>query len=118
MGKVREKSGGRQKGTPNKATTAAREALAVFMDGNIHRLQDWLENIEHNDGAQAAFRAYASLLEFHVPKRQRVEAVVVDSAKAEVQYFSWAGCSRCEVHRDDLPLTVVGSVNDLDKARG
>ncbi len=115
--KVRQKSGGRQKGTPNKATTAAREALAVFMDGNIHRLQDWLEKIERYDGAQAAFRAYASLLEFHVPKRQRVEAVMADSPNAEVQYFSWAGCAKCDESRDDLPLTVVGSVSQRDNAR-
>ena len=97
----RRKSGGRRKGTPNRVTVAAREALAVFMDGNIHRLQEWLEKIERHDGAQAAFRAYASLLEFHIPKHQRVDALVADSAKAEVQYFSWAGCAKCDAGRDD-----------------
>ena len=114
----RRKSGGRRKGTPNRVTVAAREALAVFMDGNIYRLQDWLEKIERTDGAQAAFRAYASLLEFHLPKRQRVEAVIADRNQAEVQYFGWAGCAKCEVSHDNLRLNVEGSVNDLDKARG
>jgi len=34
-----KKTGGRQAGTPNKATLAAREAIAAFVDGNADRLQ-------------------------------------------------------------------------------
>lgn len=68
------KTGGRRKGTPNKATVASREALAVFVDGNLDRLQTWLDEINATEGASAAFRAYVSLLEFHLPKMQRIES--------------------------------------------
>ena len=67
------KTGGRRKGTPNKATAVSREALAVFVDGNVDRLQIWLDEIHAAEGASAAFKAYASLLEFHLPKMQRIE---------------------------------------------
>jgi len=80
------KTGGRQKGTPNKATAAAREALAVFMDGNADRLQGWLVAIEAKHGPLAAFNAYVSLLEFHVPKKTRVDEF--DAANPFV-HVSW-----------------------------
>jgi len=67
------KTGGRRKGTPNKATAVSREALAVFVDGNVDRLQTWLDEIHAADGASAAFKAYVSVLEFHLPKMQRIE---------------------------------------------
>lgn len=73
----RKKTGGRQKGTPNKATVAAREALAGFIDGNTYRLQEWLDRIARKD-PKAAFRAYVSVLEFHLPKHQRIEATTKD----------------------------------------
>jgi hypothetical protein len=74
----RQKTGGRQKGTPNKATAAARAALAQFMDGNIGRLQGWLDKIERQKGALAAFNAYVGLLEYHLPKHSRIEAAIDD----------------------------------------
>ena len=40
-----KKTGGRQAGTPNKATSAAREAIAQFVDGNAHRLTEWLDRV-------------------------------------------------------------------------
>jgi hypothetical protein len=72
------KSAGRQKGTPNKARAAARDALAVFMDGNIGRSQGWLDKIERQKGALSGFNCYVSLLECHMPKHQRIEAAIVD----------------------------------------
>jgi hypothetical protein len=38
---------GRPAGTPNKATSDARAAIALFVDGNAHRLQEWLDMIAH-----------------------------------------------------------------------
>jgi len=63
-----KKTGGRQAGTPNKSTQAAREAIAAFMDGNADRLQGWLDEIAAEKGAQAAFDCFSTLLEYHVPK--------------------------------------------------
>jgi len=68
-----KKTGGRKKGTPNKSTQAAREAISAFVDGNADRLEDWLDKIEQQDGPLAAFKAFTDLLEYHVPKLSRSE---------------------------------------------
>lgn len=81
--------GGRKKGQPNKATANARAAIAMFVDGNAHRLQGWLDAIA--DGVegppdekgnktyilepdpQKAFELFQSVIEYHVPKLARTE---------------------------------------------
>lgn len=67
------KTGGRAKGTPNKATARSREALLVIVDGNIHKVQGWLDQIEEKQGALAVLNAFGDLIEFVVPKLQRTE---------------------------------------------
>lgn len=67
------KYGGRKKGVPNKATQNAREAIGRFVDGNAHRVQEWLDKIEKEDGPKAAFDCYLKLIEFHVPRLSRAE---------------------------------------------
>jgi hypothetical protein len=37
--------GGSRLGKPNKSTQAAREAIAMFVDDNADRLQEWLDAI-------------------------------------------------------------------------
>lgn len=64
--------GGRQKGTPNKATRDAREAIAAFVEGNVKRLNGWLDQIAKND-PEAAFKAFMSVVEYHIPKLERRE---------------------------------------------
>ena len=78
---------GRPKGTPNKATAAAREAIARFVDGNADRLQGWLDEIHDDKGPQAAFECFSSLLEYHVPKLQRTELTGKDGGKIEFEAF-------------------------------
>jgi len=70
----------RPKGTPNKATQAAREAIAAFVDGNAHRLEGWLKTIAEGDPANdvkpnpaKAFELFQSVVEYHVPKLARTE---------------------------------------------
>lgn len=70
--KGHEKKGGRQKGTPNKATKDVREAIAVFARGNVERLQGWLDAIAEENPEKAA-DLYVKLLEYHVPKLARSE---------------------------------------------
>ena len=77
---------GRPKGLPNKATAAAREAIARFVDGNADRLQGWLDEIHAEKGAQAAFDCFTSLLEYHVPKLQRTELTGKDGGDQVVVY--------------------------------
>jgi hypothetical protein len=79
---------GRPKGSPNKATAAAREAIARFVDGNADRLQGWLDEIHRDRGAEAAFSCFTSLLEYHVPKLQRSEVTGKDG-EAQRMVITW-----------------------------
>lgn len=64
---------GRPKGLKNKSTMLAKEAIARFVDGNAEQLQGWLEEIHKKDGPAMAFKCFADLLEYHVPKLSRSE---------------------------------------------
>jgi hypothetical protein len=66
-------SGGSRKGIPNKATSKAREAIAQFVEGNIDKLQNWIDAIAETDGPKEAFTCLMKVLEYHVPKLQRSE---------------------------------------------
>lgn len=75
-----ERRGGRAKGTPNRATMAAREAIAEFVDGNAHRLTAWLDKVAEGDpdndikpNPAKAFELFQSVIEYHVPKLARTE---------------------------------------------
>ena len=67
------KTGGRAKGTPNRATANAREAIALLVEGNIERLQAWLDEIAADEGPRTAWGCFMDLVEFHVPKLARTE---------------------------------------------
>jgi hypothetical protein len=71
------KTGGRQAGTPNKATGAARQAFATFVDNNADKLQAWLDDIANNEklGPKVAFDCLMQVAEFHVPKLARTEHI-------------------------------------------
>lgn len=78
---------GRPKGSPNKSTAQAREAIAAFVDGNAHKMQEWLEKVadgvydEVNDkwiappNPSKAFELLQNVMEYHVPKLARTEHV-------------------------------------------
>jgi hypothetical protein len=63
----------RPKGSPNRATLAAREAIGRFVDGNAARVEGWLDEIYERDGPLAAYRCWLDLVEYHVPKLARTE---------------------------------------------
>jgi hypothetical protein len=71
---------GRPKGSKNKATRLAREAISQLVDGNVHRLQGWLDAIEQEEGPRAALTSFLALLEFAVPKLARTELTGKDTA--------------------------------------
>lgn len=76
---------------PGKATTAAREAIGKFVDGNAHRLQHWLDQIAEGippkldqrkkpipgtgvaPNPEKAAQLFIQVIEYHVPKLQRTE---------------------------------------------
>jgi hypothetical protein len=75
-----KKTGGRVAGTPNKATQEARQAIASFIDGNAHRLTEWLDQVAKGDpendvkpNPAKAFDMFQSVIEYHVPKLARME---------------------------------------------
>ena len=75
-----KKTGGRVAGTPNKATTEARQAIASFVDGNAHRLTEWLDKVADGDpehdlkpNPAKAFELFQSVVEYHIPKLARTE---------------------------------------------
>ena len=84
--KGRKPGPGRPKGLPNKSTQLAREAISRFVDGNADRLQGWLDEIHAEKGAEAAFRCFSDLLEYHVPKLQRTELTGKDGGDQVVVY--------------------------------
>lgn len=93
-----EKSAGRKQGVPNKATNAAREAISKFVDGNAHRLQEWLDQIadgEKKDGTEVyltqpnpekAFNLFQSIIEYHIPKLARTESDTKLDAKLTITW--------------------------------
>lgn len=85
MAKGIKTGGGSRKGVPNKSTAQAREAIAMFVDGNADRLQGWLDQIAEDKGPQAAFDCFTSLLEYHVPKLARHEHTGQNGDKIKVE---------------------------------
>ncbi len=71
-GEARPKGAGRRKGSANKATLEAREAIAMFVQANAGRLQTWLDAIALDD-PEKAFQMFQSVIEYHVPKLARTE---------------------------------------------
>lgn len=101
-GKGMEKTGGRKPGVTNKATAAAREAIGQFVDGNAHRLQEWLDKIANGvlekdengketseyvvrPDPERAFSLFQSVIEYHVPKLARTEMTGADGGPVQVQ---------------------------------
>lgn len=82
---------GQGKRGPGKVTLAARAALVEFADGNAHRLQGWLDQIEAQDGPAAALSAYCRLLDFAVPRVARQELIDAGPTKLVV---TWIGDGR------------------------
>jgi hypothetical protein len=75
---------GRPKGVPNKATANAREAIAKFVEGNSHKMEEWLvqvaEGVKNDDdkfivlpNPEKAFGMLQSVMEYHLPKLARTE---------------------------------------------
>lgn len=85
MAKGIKTGGGSRKGVPNRSTAQAREAIAMFVDGNADRLQGWLDQIAEDKGPQAAFDCFTSLLEYHVPKLARHEHTGNNGEKIKVE---------------------------------
>lgn len=113
---------GRLPGVPNKATAAAREAIAQFVDGNAHRLQKWLDEVAEGkpmldkDGNQMydddghplwivppnpekAHNMFQSVIEYHVPKLARSEMTGANGGPISVAAIDLKGLSDAELEQ-------------------
>jgi hypothetical protein len=93
--KTRKKAGGRAAGVPNKVTAQAREAIAMFVDGNAHRLTEWLDQVANGNedtkpNPAKAFELFQSVVEYHVPKLARTEITGKDDGPVEM-VVTWGG---------------------------
>jgi hypothetical protein len=75
---------GRKAGAVNKSTANAREAIAKFVEGNSHKMEEWLvqvaEGVRNDDdkfivlpNPEKAFGMLQSVMEYHLPKLARTE---------------------------------------------
>ena len=66
------KTGGRQKGTPNKTTTDMRAAIALIAERNVEKFEGWLAAVAKDDPGKAA-DLFLKAIEYHIPKLARTE---------------------------------------------
>ena len=70
--KGQPKTGGRTKGTPNKATTDLRTWIGMIVDNNRQQLENDLKVLEPRE----RWTVIERLLQYAVPKMQSVEAKI------------------------------------------
>lgn len=79
------KTGGRMKGTPNRATAEVRNAVAAFASANVARMTEWLDAVA--DPAKK-LELFLRALEYHIPKQARNEVTGADGEPARI-VVSW-----------------------------
>jgi hypothetical protein len=70
----REKTGGREKGTPNKLTMKAKEAITAFINDTSPEVVGLWRDVAAED-PEAAIRLWTNLAEYVIPKHSRVAHV-------------------------------------------
>ena len=72
MDKNGNKTGGRKKGTPNKATKKTRDFINDLLEGNQENIIQALEKVKNKYPVEY-IKLWQSLLEFSTPKLSRTE---------------------------------------------
>lgn len=87
---------GRPKGAPNKTTVEMKQAIADLVQGNVHRVQEWLDLIALGDESlgvkpapEKAFDLYLKLMEYNLPKLARTEVTGQDGGPQQIK-VTWA----------------------------
>lgn len=70
---------------PSKSTKNAREAIAALVEGNMPRMQNWLDQIAEDQGPIAAWKCMLDVIEYHIPKLQRTEVANADGKAFRVE---------------------------------
>lgn len=91
--KGREKSGGRQPGTPNRATATLRELLDDFLSANFEVAVAEFAQLEGKDKVST----YVRLLEFSLPKMTRAQVDVTAPEAPEAPQMDYSRLSIAEM---------------------
>ena len=104
------KTGGRQLGTPNKASNDSRRAISALIEGKIDKLSEWLDTVSSGvrkvdlktgeetheylvrPNPAKAFDMFMSAVEYTIPKLARTEiveeAIESEEVNERAQVFS------------------------------
>lgn len=75
---------GRPKGSVNKASALAREAVGRLVENNLDKMEQWLQEIYEQNGPKVAMFVMIDLLEFHLPKLARTEITGLDGGAVRI----------------------------------
>lgn len=74
-----KKTGGRQRGTPNRVTREVREAVQAALDAQCDKLGGWFDSVAKEDPGRA-LALYGQLAEYVAPKLSRKELTGEDGS--------------------------------------
>lgn len=85
---------GRPAGIPNKATSRAREAIALVAEGMAEEFMGWLQRTADGDAnanikpdPKGAADIYLKAIEYHIPKLSRVEGHVSTDTRSHEDWL-------------------------------
>ena len=81
------KTGGRQKGTPNKTTQSVKEFIQAILDDNQEQLREDLKNLSPKDRVNAIL----GLLPYVLPKQQATTATLAVERLSDDEISDMAG---------------------------
>lgn len=103
----RPKTGGRQKGTPNRATAEVRQAFADLVQGNLDNVKVWLDRVARDNPAKAV-ELILQLSRYILPELKAM-AIDVQTEPRDVRRMTIAELERSileDMERERLPAPV------------
>ena len=86
---------GRPKGVPNKSTETVRKAIAMLLERNSEKMDEWLQLVAYGDSElgvkpqpDKALDIMQKMAEYHIPKLARTELVGDANQPVELK-ISW-----------------------------
>ena len=83
---------GRPKGVPNKSTEAVRTAIALLLERNSEKMDEWLQLVAYGDSELGvkpdpgkALDILQKMAEYHIPKLARTEVTGADNGPLTIK---------------------------------
>ena len=83
---------GRPKGVPNKSTEAVRTAIALLLERNSEKMDEWLQLVAYGDSEMGvkpapdkALDIMQKMAEYHIPKLARTEVTGADNGPLTIK---------------------------------